>query len=447
MALVDLDIELVRIRDYRTRIYFEDALKAYRAGAARAAISATWIAVAYDILSKYRELSGLGDKEATRFMASWDAAVQADNTSRLLEFERSLLDHAHEKMALFDTLDLRTLKRLVEDRHLCAHPTFANEEELYEPSDELVRTHMAAAIEIVLAQPPVQGRGIFNTFSNDLLSPGFPVSRKKIADYVEQKYLNRMRDSIVRNFGIVLAKSLIRNVPVEWESLRPKVSTSLQAVRDRRPADWDSIRTDLVRMMNEDDPDSRIRTLLTLPEFPDAIPQLHPTTLTALHAVTANRAAVIEAPQVLAAVELEPFKADLLDTFEGLEDICAAAAIQAAPFESLWPDALRRYAEAGSFRGAESDFDAFVLPFQPIIESAHLTEIFEAASKNDQISYAGGTPSRLLKLVQVVAPSRPSDESLKSLFLSMSMSRNTLSQYEDLWKLFEAQGWVRPDLK
>jgi hypothetical protein len=64
-------------------------------------------------------------------------------------------------MAVIDAMGLRALKRLYEDRHVSAHPAFATEDDLYEPSDELARAHMAAAVELVLAQRPVQGRGIF----------------------------------------------------------------------------------------------------------------------------------------------------------------------------------------------------------------------------------------------------------------------------------------------
>jgi hypothetical protein len=80
MALVDLDAELIRIRDFRSRVYFGDALKSYRAGAFRGAISSTWIAVAYDLIRKYRELDGLGDAEAHAFLHKWERS--GANSSR-----------------------------------------------------------------------------------------------------------------------------------------------------------------------------------------------------------------------------------------------------------------------------------------------------------------------------------------------------------------------------
>jgi hypothetical protein len=74
---------------------------------------------------------------------------------------------------------------------------------------------MAEAVELVLAQRPVQGKGLFEAFNTDIQSPGFPSAPKVIVDYVERKYLANMRTSVLRNFGVVVAKSLIQNVPLE----------------------------------------------------------------------------------------------------------------------------------------------------------------------------------------------------------------------------------------
>jgi hypothetical protein len=57
-------------------------------------------------------LDGLGDAEAQVFLQNWDVSVSANNIAKLLELERSLIDHAHKKMAVIDAMGLRALKRL-----------------------------------------------------------------------------------------------------------------------------------------------------------------------------------------------------------------------------------------------------------------------------------------------------------------------------------------------
>ena len=46
-SFVDLDILLTKVRNAQSRIYFLDAVKAYKAGALRASLTAAWVALAY----------------------------------------------------------------------------------------------------------------------------------------------------------------------------------------------------------------------------------------------------------------------------------------------------------------------------------------------------------------------------------------------------------------
>jgi hypothetical protein len=50
----------------------------------RASLTSAWVALVYDLIAKYRELSALGDAAATAFIQSWDAATGANDIRRLL---------------------------------------------------------------------------------------------------------------------------------------------------------------------------------------------------------------------------------------------------------------------------------------------------------------------------------------------------------------------------
>lgn len=62
--LNDLDELILSCEDPRSRHYIEEAVKCYKAGAYRSSVVACWIAVAFDLVDKIRELSASGDKEA-----------------------------------------------------------------------------------------------------------------------------------------------------------------------------------------------------------------------------------------------------------------------------------------------------------------------------------------------------------------------------------------------
>lgn len=359
-----------------------------------------------------------------------------------MELERSLLDHACQKMATIDAMGLRTLKRLYEDRHLSAHPAFATKDDLYEPTDELVRAHMAAAIELILAQRPVQGRGIFEIFGTDLQSPGFPSTRQAIIDYVEQKYLDSMRSSVLRNFGVVVGKSLIQNIPPEWEPYQSKLSATLLSLKLRRPLDWDGIETELVKLINDDDPANRLRSIAVLASVPELIARLSQPTLTALHHTVAADPLLAAAPQTFAAVEIDQFRNRLVERFKTLDDTSAARVLSAIAPSSLWPDALSRYADSGSFRGAEARFDQFISPFRPIIADPHLDELFAVVHDNGQIWDAGLTPTQIADLLKSVHPHLPSGAAIDRLY--NRLPDHTLTNFASTWEILEQRGWRRP---
>ncbi|MFE8037904.1 hypothetical protein, partial [Escherichia coli] len=76
-GFVDLDILLTRIRHAQSKTYFLDAVKAYKAGALRGALTSAWVALVYDLIAKYRELSAMGDAAATAFLNTWDNATKS----------------------------------------------------------------------------------------------------------------------------------------------------------------------------------------------------------------------------------------------------------------------------------------------------------------------------------------------------------------------------------
>ncbi len=67
---IDLDILLTRIRQPQSKVYFLDAVRAYKAGALRGALTSARVALVYDLIAKYSELSAMGDAAATALLLS-----------------------------------------------------------------------------------------------------------------------------------------------------------------------------------------------------------------------------------------------------------------------------------------------------------------------------------------------------------------------------------------
>lgn len=206
-GLSNIEELVLGCRTARARDLIDDAFRAYRAGAYRAAIVTTWIAVVFDIVDKLRELSSMGDKAAKAELATFDRHVEqihkgdTKSIKSALEFERNVLVLARDRFLFLDQYQYIDLERLREDRNRCAHPTFQREEQAYHPSAELARTHLRNAIAHVLQQPPVQGKAAIQAIETTVLSEYFPTNFKDARIALEEGPLRKATDALVR--GVV----------------------------------------------------------------------------------------------------------------------------------------------------------------------------------------------------------------------------------------------------
>jgi hypothetical protein len=232
--LEDLDELTLRCRDEKARQYISEAVASYRAGAFRSAIVATWIAVCFDVLEKFRELALAGDKEAERQIQNVDTTRRTGDLNRALKFERELLELAKDKFELISPLEYIDLDRLQADRNRCAHPSLTSEDQAYVPSAELARLHIHSAVTHLLQHPPVQGKYALDRLVKEIDSDYFPSSVKAARVAFSSGPLRRPRESLVRNLVLVLCKALLNDKP-NWKR-RSRISAALQAIQELHPA-------------------------------------------------------------------------------------------------------------------------------------------------------------------------------------------------------------------
>lgn len=235
--LTDLDELVLLCRDQRARNYIREATSCYRAGAFRAAIVATWVAVCYDIIDKLRELALAGDKSAEAFVASIEGARQSNDVVRSLKLERELLEVAKDRFELISHLECIDLERLQQDRNRCAHPSLVSDEQAFEPPGELARLHIRSAVMHLLQHPPAQGKHALERLLREVDSEYFPMDGKQAAESLSVGPLRRPRPSLVRNFAIILLKRAMGQsgeTARTWMESR-RIFAALDAVRLLHP--------------------------------------------------------------------------------------------------------------------------------------------------------------------------------------------------------------------
>jgi hypothetical protein len=223
--LVDLDELVLKCRDERARAYISEAVACCKAGAYRSAIVSTWIAVAFDIIDKLRELSLAGDKAAQELVDDFDQITGTNNLVRALAFERELLSVALNKFELISHQEYVDLERLQSDRHRCAHPSLISSNEVFSPPAELARLHVRSAVEYLLQHEPAQGKAALAALVKEITSQYFPVTEHEALAVLDKSPLRRARPSLVRNLLIVLLKALLDPTKEGFESVRCRRAT------------------------------------------------------------------------------------------------------------------------------------------------------------------------------------------------------------------------------
>jgi len=444
-GFIDLDILLTRIRHAQSKAYFLDAVKAYKAGALRGALTSAWVALVYDLIAKYRELSAMGDTAAASFIATWDNATVSGDLRKLLQLEAGIIEDATNNTQVINRIAQTHLARLREDRHLCAHPAFSAEAELFEPSHELVRLHLVNAVEYALSQEPLQGKAILDLYDLDVQSPGFPTDSKRIIDYVEQRYLTRVRSQNISNFGTVLAKSLLKGVPGQWETLHHQIITSLVAVRDRAGKSWPDITLSIVRLIDSLEPINRLRAIAIISAFNDIWPRLQePTRTTLLHTLENINPQGFTDYRILTGVTFTPFRNALLKLIDALTQEQLKAAIAYNPLNDLWDKAIKYYSVSESFRGSESNFRTLITPFAGQLNQQQLNELLNTIIQNPQNWKAGSTPTLLHTVLNNALLICLPNQHTRAVFYNHLNVEGYEEDYENVFTVLQSDGWVLP---
>jgi len=208
-GLADLDELILLCRDEKAKSYIAEAISCYKAGAYRQCIVATWIAIVYDIIHKLQELDLAGDKKARIKLEEFEKILTERNIQKTLDFERQILNMARGDFDLLSAIEYVDLVRIRDDRNRCAHPSLNTLDEIYSPPAELARTHLRNAVTHLLQRPPVQGKAALDSVINELESDYFPGDVEGAKAVFKNGPLSRPRESLVRNFTIILIKSIL----------------------------------------------------------------------------------------------------------------------------------------------------------------------------------------------------------------------------------------------
>lgn len=245
--LSDLDELVLKCRDDKAKSYIREAVACYKSGAFRSAIVSTWIAVAFDIIDKYKELSLAGDKQAEAFVNALESARATNDIVASLKFERELLCNARDVFQLISHVECVDLERLQQDRNRCAHPSMTINSEIFNPPAELARVHIRSAVEYLLQHPPAQGKYALVLLLKEVDSGYFPVELERAVAAFTSGPLYKCRSTLAKSFIVVLLKKFFAGLATRKEELQ--ISTALKAVEVLHKHTYDEVLSEKLSQM------------------------------------------------------------------------------------------------------------------------------------------------------------------------------------------------------
>ena len=404
MGMEDLDELVTKCRGESGREYIREAVACYHAGAYRSAIVATWQAVFFDILYKYKELDLTGDTAAKKEITSFHNNLQSKNLRNLLNFERDILTNAKDQFSLLTENEIIDLKRLQDDRHRCAHPSMNDIDTIYHPSPELARTHIKNAIDILLSREPVQGKSVIENILQTIKSEYFPKNIEEASTYLSSGYLKRAKKSVVQNIVIQLIKECF--VETTKHSQAKKFSIALHIIHSMYTLYTENILKSKLSSILSGIGDENIYKLLIInyhfktiwiytdESFKIKIKELVRNYKNEKNIFPIYLSLFLDDDSIVSAAHESI--SDFSDS--QMEDILKYKHAPSKLYHNHMDTFLNKTINSSSFRIAEYNIEKFILPFSEYISENQLTSFLKSAIDNDQIFSAGKVPSLLSEL-------------------------------------------------
>jgi hypothetical protein len=387
----DLDELALSVRDLNSRIYILEAISAYKAGAFRSSIISTWVAVVYDIISKIRELASQGNKEAIEFANDLDKAIDDKNRNRLEIIEKSVLEKSVSPFGFISNNEIIDLQRLKDDRNMCAHPSFVTEGQLFQPSPELVRMHIAHAILHLLQHMPIQGKEALERFKKDLTQPSFPIEQDEIERFMRRRYSGYARSSLVEGMIDLILKIFIRRDVTPLVGKERIIIGVLTAISKSHPLLYDrqSEKTlnKIVVSLDDNQLLNTVGLISTDIRFWGWIGEDSRIRLINL-ARTISLEDIISGSgnqRVFYLLDLPELRSILLGVFEKMDIASQMLVISRFPRPEFVDKAIEIFSQAGSFKEAEALGERLIRPMIPFFSGEDVSRVVNVSRDNAQI--------------------------------------------------------------
>lgn len=185
-----IEEKLEMIESSSTRNYFQEVYSSYLNGNYRAAVVTLWSVLVCDAVYKARRLIDLTDDEWAKQEISKIEDLQKINSTSS-EWELAIFKGFYDQKKFIGAGEFSNIIDIQKKRHLCAHPILSEDDALYTPNKELVKSMIINALDDFITRKNYYGKDLFKVILETLVNNSefysTPGNTKPLVD----KYLSR----------------------------------------------------------------------------------------------------------------------------------------------------------------------------------------------------------------------------------------------------------------
>lgn len=184
------------IESSATRYYFREVYSSYVNGNYRAAVVTLWSVLVCDAVYKTQKLYELTEEPwAKKKLAEIEALQKANSKSS--DWELNLFEEFYSNKKFIGIGEISNIRDIQQKRHLCAHPILSEDNALYTPNKESVKSMILNALDDFLIRNNYYGKDVFPILLNTLKDNSEYYSDIKKIRPLVNKYCQRLTPTAV----------------------------------------------------------------------------------------------------------------------------------------------------------------------------------------------------------------------------------------------------------
>ncbi|HHB1425999.1 TPA: hypothetical protein ACOQZT_003988 [Serratia odorifera] len=184
------------IESSASRYYFREVYSSYINGNYRAAVVSLWSVLVCDAVYKTQKLFELTDDAWAQKKLSTIEKLQLEN-SKSSEWELDLFEGFYTNKKFIGIGEISNIRDVQKKRHLCAHPVLSEDNALYTPNKESVKSMILNALDDFLIRKNYYGKDIFPVLRDTLKENSEYYSELKNIKPLIDKYCQRLTSSAI----------------------------------------------------------------------------------------------------------------------------------------------------------------------------------------------------------------------------------------------------------